>query len=173
MALLLSAAVMFLLYGRGPLGPPAAGLAAEGQAGAHRPAAAPRKSDPMDEPLDLAAIDDAAGEALRLARTRDEMALASVSRDCHHSLRSRPTLGQFDRCVAFDDAVVQLQDRDPLRDHGPFAELAVTGRVRTGASGLSDDSLAIDGRLDRIRLRVELQLAGLSTPAPVRQPAAD
>ena len=66
---------------------------------------------------------------------------------------------QLDRCAAFDDAVVELQDRDPLRDRGPFSELAVTGRQWSGASALSNDYLAIDGRLDRIRLRVELALA--------------
>jgi hypothetical protein len=93
------------------------------------------------------------------------MALASASRDCHHELRLKPSLGQLDRCAAFDDAVIQLQDRDPLRDQGPFSELAVTGRLMSAASLLSDDYLAIDSRLDRIRLRVELALAP-ATPPP-------
>ena len=66
---------------------------------------------------------------------------------------------------AFDDAVVGLQDRDPLRDRGPFAPLAVTGRQWSAGSQLSDDYLAIDGRLDRIRLRVELALAPEDAPA--------
>jgi hypothetical protein len=35
----------------------------------------------------------------------------------------------------------------------------VTGRQWSAASELSDDSLAIDGRLDQIRLRVEMVLA--------------
>jgi hypothetical protein len=65
----------------------------------------------------------------------------------------------LDRCAAFDDAVVGLEDRDPLRDEGPFAPLAVTGRQWSAASALSADYLAIDGRLDKIRLRVELALA--------------
>ena len=43
-----------------------------------------------------------------------------------------------------DDAVVQLQDRDPLRDQGPFGELAVTGRLWSGATALSDDYVAIN-----------------------------
>ena len=96
------------------------------------------------------------------------MALAGASRDCHHQLRTEPSVLQLDRCAAFDDAVVQLQDRDPLRDQGPFSELAVTGRQWSGASALSDDYLAIDGRLDRIRLRVELELAPLLQPAELR-----
>jgi hypothetical protein len=133
-------------------------------AGASRPLgdrvqAAPGGADPMDLPLHLTAIDAATQHALQLARTRDEMALASASRDCHHLLRSDPSLLQLDRCAAFDDAVVQLEDRDPLRDQGPFSELAVTGRLWSGATALSNDYVAIDGRLDRIRLRVELALA--------------
>ena len=76
----------------------------------------------------------------------------------------------LDRCAAFDDAVVQLQDRDPLRDQGPFSELAVTGRQWSAASALSDDYLAIDGRLDQIRLRVELALAPQSPPVAPATP---
>lgn len=124
-------------------------------------------TDPMDQPLHSAAIDNAVRNAFQLARTSDEIALANASRDCHHVLRRDPSLLQLDRCAAFDDAVVQLQDRDPLRDQGPFGELAVTGRLWSGATALSDDYVAIDGRLDRIRLRVEVALA------PVIQPAAN
>jgi hypothetical protein len=130
--------------------------AAQGFAGPHQ-AAAPLEA--MDAPLQLAAIDAAVRDARHIATTRDEMGLAAESSDCHHRLRSHPDVLQLDRCAAFDDAVVELQDRDPLRDRGPFSELAVTGRQWSGASALSNDYLAIDGRLDRIRLRVELALA--------------
>jgi hypothetical protein len=135
------------------------------QAGA-RPLAAQHQrgapTDTMDLPLQSAAIDGAVRDARHIARTSDEMALATQSGDCHRRLKNRPELVQFDRCVAFDDAVVVLQDRDPLRDRGPFSELAVTGRQWSGASALSSDSLAIDGRLDRIRLRVEMALADVA-----------
>jgi hypothetical protein len=119
-------------------------------------------SDPMDQPLALAAIDDAVSDAVRTSRDSDEMALAATSRDCHQRLDDKPSLAGFDRCAAFDDAVVMLEDRDPLRDRGPFAELTVTGRQMSAGKALSDDYLAIDSRLERIRLRVELALA----PAP-------
>ena len=122
------------------------------------------KADPMDRALSTSVIDAAVQDALRLARTRDEMALAKLSGDCHRALRSTPSLSQLDRCAAFDDAVVELQDRDPLRDRGPFSEIAVTGRMWSGATALSDDSVAIDGRLDRIRARVELALAPAVQP---------
>ena len=62
--------------------------------------------DPIEKPLNAAAINSAALEALRISRTRDEIALANTSRDCHHLLRSTPSLLQLDRCAAFDDAVV-------------------------------------------------------------------
>lgn len=115
--------------------------------------------DPMDEPLSATAIESAVDEAVHLSRTQDEIALASTSRDCHHQLRLTPSLKTLDRCAAFDDAVIQLQDRDPLRDRGPFSEIAVTGRQWSGATALSGDYLAIDSRLDRIRTRVEIALA--------------
>ncbi len=122
-------------------------------------AAAAGSIETMDQPLNLSLIDESARKALQMSRSQDEMALAAASQECHRALRSRPSLPQLDRCAAFDDAVVQLQDRDPLRDRGPFAQLAVTGRQWSSASALSGDYLTIDSRLDRIRLRVELELA--------------
>ncbi|HYX47707.1 MAG TPA: J domain-containing protein [Sphingomicrobium sp.] len=116
-------------------------------------------ADPMGENLHTEAIDAAVAEALHLYRTKDEFALAGASRECQGRFREEPGTRMLDRCAAFDDAVVGLQDRDPLRDAGPFAPLAVTGRQWSAASTLSDDYLAIDSRLDQIRLRVELVLA--------------
>ena len=163
---------LLLAAGVGLLAVTQPSLSSGASAGSPRPVADRLRStgngaDPMDQPLHFEAIDGAAANALRLARTRDEMALASASRDCHHLLRNDPNLLQLDRCAAFDDAVVQIEDRDPLRDQGPFSELAVTGRLWSGATALSSDYVAIDGRLDRIRLRVELALA------PAMQPPAN
>ena len=128
--------------------------------------AAAKASEPMEQPLAATAINASVGEAVRLSRISDEMGLAAASRDCHHGLRLKPSLAGLDRCAAFDDAVVLLEDRDPLRDQGPFSEIAVTGRQWSAAQALSDDNLAIDGRLDRIRLKVELALAPASSPTP-------
>ena len=163
-AFLLAVATVILLLTQNPLEAPDGAMA-----GRTKTAAAPNL---MDQPLHLTTIDAAARDALTLSRVSDEMALASISRDCHHVLRNRPSLLQLDRCAAFDDAVVQLQDRDPLRDQGPFSELAVTGRIWSGATALSDDSLGIDGRLDRIRLRVELVLAP-TMPTPAQSVRSD
>jgi len=117
------------------------------------------------------AIDAAVAEALGMFRTGDEMALANASRDCQRRFRENPGTQLLDRCAAFDDAVIGLEHRDPLRDEGPFAPLAVTGRQWSAASTLSDDDLEIDSRLDRIRLRVEIVLSPEIEPAP--QPASD
>jgi hypothetical protein len=116
-------------------------------------------AEPMDEQLHVKAIDAAVSEALRLFATKDEMTLADASRECQVRFREDPGTSMLDRCAAFDDAVVGLEDRDPLRDEGPFAALAVTGRQWSAASALSTDDLEIDSRLGRIRLRVELLLA--------------
>jgi hypothetical protein len=164
--LMTMAGVAALLLLMGPLGLSADDLrypVLHRFAGGHGDAA---PADAMDQPLHVGAITAFARRAQFLARTRDEMALASASRDCHHQLRNSPSLLQLDRCVAFDDAVVQLQDRDPLRDQGPFGELAVTGRLWSGATALSDDYVAIDGRLDRIRLQVEVALEPPPRPVP-------
>jgi hypothetical protein len=132
----------------------------------HAAEAATAVRDPMSDALNLKVIDTEVQKALYLFRTRDELALAEASRDCGQDFRSKPGTAMLDKCAAFDDAVIGLQDRDPLRDGGPFAPLAVTGRQWSQASALSDDDLAIDDRLDHIRLRVELALAPQMEPEP-------
>jgi hypothetical protein len=118
----------------------------------------------MDQPLHLGAINAAVRQALGSRRNSNVVLLAS--RDCHRALRLEPSVSQLDRCAAFDDAVVQLQDRDAMWDEGPFSQLAVTGRQWSAASSLSNDYLAIDSRLDRIRVQVELALAPPPHVAP-------
>ena len=118
---------------------------------------APR--DPIGDPLHLQQIHQAVRQALLLFRTKDEIALANASNNCQRRFRDDPGTKMLDRCAAFDDAVVGLEDRDPLRDNGPFAPLAVTARQWSAASALSDNDLAVDERLDQIRLQVEIALA--------------
>ena len=125
-------------------------------------AAAARPIDAMDQPLEVAAILGAVRQAVMNRRNQAELLVAS--RNCHRILRQSPTITQLDRCAAFDDAVIQLQDRDPMWDQGPFSELSVTGRQWSAASTLSNDYLAIDGRLNRIRMQVELALAPRMQP---------
>ena len=165
--LLLAVGALLLVLTQGPLGPfvqhyawPAKARSSQNQQG---PPVV--RADPMDQPLHDQAINAAAREAVHLIRTKDEMALAGSSRTCHRALRNDPSLPQLDRCAAFDAAVIKLQDRDPLRDQGPFSEIAVTGRVRASASTLSDDPIAIDGRVGRIRRKVEEALAGQGSAA--------
>ena len=158
-ALVAGAAIGGLVVAAGPSDPLTRTLWAAKAKLPHHGGGARATPDPIGEPLHNTAIDSAVGEAVHLFRTKDEMALASASRDCQRQFREDPGTQLLDRCAAFDDAVIGLQDRDPLRDEGPFAPLAVTGRQWSAASSLSDDYLAIDSRLDQVRLRVELALA--------------
>lgn len=122
-------------------------------------------SEPIDGDLSGAAIGAAIDNARRLAAgSADEPVLAS--RQCHRTMRSNPGIEQLDRCAAFDYAVSLLEDRDPVADQGPFSATAVTARQMTAASLLSNDFLAIEGRLDRIRSRVEQALAAPPLPMP-------
>jgi hypothetical protein len=124
----------------------------------HLAQAAPQ-SDIMNQPVHRDLVAAAIRDARRIVALRDDQALLNASGECHDRFRSTVSLEWFDRCAAFDDAVVDLQDRDPMWDQGPFSEMSVTGRQWSAASALSKDSLAIDSRLDRIRLQVELALA--------------
>jgi hypothetical protein len=158
-ALAAGAGLGALMFAMGPSVPlPSRPWAAKAELPVHRAAPSPVAADPMSDDLHLDAIDGAVRKALKMYRTGDEMALAAESRDCQRRFRADPGTRMLDQCAAFDDAVAGLEDRDPLRDGGPFAPLAVTGRQWSAASALSADYLAIDGRLDRIRLRVELAL---------------
>ena len=64
-----------------------------------------RADDPMNRPLDHAALDKAIADAVRINRTGDSAALLNESRACHRALRQHPAVPQLDRCAAFDDAI--------------------------------------------------------------------
>ena len=120
----------------------------------------------IDGPLDDAAIAESVRQAAVLARRGDDEALAQYSRSCHRQMRSKPELAQLDRCAAFDNAVAAIADREPLADRGTFNASAVTARQMTAASLLSNDYLALERRLDRIRARAELTLTPRLPPLP-------
>ena len=140
------------------LGPRSAGVPAQSAA------RVPAPESPIEQPIDIEVLETTAAEVRGLFRSEDEMKLAELSRDCHQAFRQSPGIERFDRCVAFDDAVIILQDRDPLRDQGPFREVAVLRRHWSEGMILTNDSWALDSRLDRIRLRVELLLAPRLAP---------
>ena len=100
--------------------------------------------EPMDVGLHGNAVDIAVNQALQMFRTKSELALANSSNDCNRRFRENPGTMMLDRCAAFDDAIVGLENRDPMRDEGPFAALAVTGRQWSSAAMLSNDDLAIE-----------------------------
>ena len=128
-----------------------------------------QRRDRIEAPLDSDGIDRSVRDAVRLVSAGSEERLASQSRLCHQQLRREPDASRFDRCVAFDEAVMVLLGRDPFDERGQFGASSVTARQLASASSLSKDSLAIDSRLGRIRTQVDLTLAP-ANPQPV--PAA-
>ena len=125
------------------------------------------RSDQIDRPLATQTIDAAIADAARLGG-KNEDALVEKSRDCSRQMRLQPSAEQLDRCAAIDDAAVVLLDRDPVRDGGSFSASAVTARQMAAATLLSNDYVAIESRLDRVRARVEAVLV----PDPVAAAAA-
>lgn len=116
-------------------------------------------------PIDDRLIGRVAAEAWHDFSTRTEDELADISRSCHREFLRATDVRRFDRCVAYDRAIIVLQDRDPVGDKGPFQESAVVRRHWADAAQLTRDVYAIDTRLDRIRLEVELALASASPSA--------
>lgn len=124
----------------------------------------------LDGDLDEAAVRSSISDARRLVG-KSEDRLAEHTRTCHRTMRATPGQSRLDRCAAFDYAVGLLQDRELLRDEGPFSATAITARQMAAASLLSNDFLAIEARLDRIRSRVELALA--PPPMPAAEPVSN
>lgn len=127
----------------------------------------------VDGPLEEAAISDSINQVLELAGRGDEHGLAQRSRECHRRLRSKPELEMLDRCAAFDDAAAVISDRMASSDRGTFSPSAVTARQMTAASLLSNDYLANERRLDRIRTMVELTIVPRPPPLPPVAPVED
>lgn len=134
----------------------------------YRPAAIAGGSpaDLAEQPLDSDAIDRSVLSALRLSRSGDAERLASQSRRCHAELRRDPDLSRFDQCVAFDEAVVSLMQADRAEGGDQFSTSAVTGRQLRAARLFSNDFLAVESRLNRIRSHVDFSLAP-ADPRPV------
>jgi hypothetical protein len=122
-----------------------------------------RPLDDFEEPLSIASIDRSAADALKLYRRGNPTSLAAYSQGCQSQFRDHPDVVWFDSCAAYDEAVVLLQSRDPLADSGTFNPTAVTAREMGAAGLLSDDSLAADSRLHKIRSRVEFVLLSNSS----------
>lgn len=113
----------------------------------------------FDGPLDRSSVDKAIDRAAALVQSRNRQGLLQESRDCHRALRQQPTLERLDRCAAFDDAVLEIENREAIQEEGPFAASAVTARQMAAAKLLSRNYEAIEERLDRVRTHVQGALA--------------
>jgi hypothetical protein len=118
----------------------------------------------IDAPLDHRAVRSGIRLAASLNRAGKKDSLIGESRECHQRLRANPTISRLDRCAAFDDAVVALENHDLAQDGEAFGASAVTARQMAAAKLLSNNYDAIEERLDRIRADVQLALA---PPPPI------
>jgi len=116
-------------------------------------------AEDFDGPIDDASVKAGALRAEKDFRRLDESRLADISRTCRQKFRQAPSIAEFDDCAVYDFAIVNLQDRDPVGDHGLFQEVAVIRRQWANAALLTNDSYRIDNRLDQLKLKVELILA--------------
>jgi hypothetical protein len=82
----------------------------------------------LSSPLEADAIAQAVDAAVALTKGGNGEAAIEHSRDCHRAFRTEPTLARLDRCAAFDDAVLEIENPDPMIEQGGFAASAVTAR---------------------------------------------
>ncbi|MEO6360320.1 MAG: J domain-containing protein [Sphingomicrobium sp.] len=119
-------------------------------------------------PLNRAEIAEAVREASRLVATGRQQDLMDESRTCHRALRERPTLAALDRCAAFDDAVIELENRGSVQESGAFGPSAVTARQIAAAKLIASNYEEIEDRLDRVRAEVQLLLTPPAREAVTR-----
>ena len=122
----------------------------------------------LASPLESSAITNAVRLARRLVASKDRDAAIEESRACHREMRAHPSLGNLDRCAAFDDAVLEITKLDPMGEDGPLSASAVTARQIGAATLLTNDYVEIESRLDRVRARVQTLLAPPPGPSVTR-----
>jgi hypothetical protein len=128
----------------------------------------------FDEPLHVSVIDGAVASAMKFHAAKDIAAAADFSRDCQNRLRRKRNLVWLDACSAFDEATLTLGGEDALANSKDFSDPAVIARGMAAARTISNDVIAADARLHRIRSRVELLLLPMmdAAAAPAAQSAA-
>lgn len=125
-----------------------------------------------DAPLDAGILADAEALARRSLKRGGSGAAAETSRRCYIAFHSAPSLDGYDRCVAFDNAVI-LIGGDGISDRGGgFSAGAITARQIEAARTLDRDYESIETRINRLRLAMTRMLAALEQPAtPAPSPA--
>lgn len=124
------------------------------------------EANQMDEPLSASLINKAVTDAVQLYQLEDVKFLDEYSRACTSWMRERPSVGAFDSCTAFDEAVAILQSADPSYDSGPFNPTALTARQMRAARLISADSMLADLRARQIRTLVEVALLSRTSEGP-------
>ncbi|MEO6248039.1 MAG: J domain-containing protein [Sphingomicrobium sp.] len=118
-------------------------------------------------PLSGNIIISAENAARRILKSGGIGAAADASQRCYLRFHAAPSLGGYDLCVAFDDAVLLIGGYG-VADRGGFSAGAVTARQLAAARTLDRDYESIETRLDRIRLAMMHRLEAPPEPAMER-----
>ena len=109
----------------------------------------------LSGPPDPAMVAHGVAVAATLLARRSLVVAGSRSEACFDQLDAAPDPDLFDRCVAFDAAVVALTGSAMLEQHSPFSLAAMARRHIRAARLLSTDDKASRARLARIRSEVD------------------
>jgi hypothetical protein len=112
----------------------------------------------FDEPLQPSIIANAIAAAVEFHSTGDVEGAVDFSRGCGSKLAETRNLGWFDACAAFDEASLLIEDQPGMPSSKRFDGVAVVTREMSAARTISDDILAADSRLRRIRSQVEMAI---------------
>ena len=123
----------------------------------------------LDEPVQPAVVAKAIADAVSFHSSGDLAGAAGYSNACHKALRRERTLGWFDTCVAFDETILTLGNRESDSE-GPFNESAVTAREVAAARIFSDGSLSADAHLHDIRSQVDMAILPMLDSAAAQKP---
>lgn len=112
----------------------------------------------FDDPVQQRGVTKAIADAVRFHSGKDIAGAAAYSRECQISLRRERSVGWFDTCAAFDEAMLTLVGGSDQAESGPFDEAAVVTREITASRIVSDDSLGADSHLHQIRSQVDIEI---------------
>jgi hypothetical protein len=123
----------------------------------------------LDEPVQSQVVAKAIADAISFHSSGDLAGAADYSNACHKALRRERTLGWFDTCTAFDEAMLTLNDKG-TDEPGPFNESAVITREVAAARIFSDGTLSADAHLHDIRSQVDMAILPMLDSAAGERP---
>ncbi len=123
----------------------------------------------LDQPVQSQIVAQAIADAVSFHSRGDLSGARAYSDACQTSLRRERTLGWFDSCAAFDEAMLTLHDARS-GDPEPFNESEVITREVAAAQIFTDDSLSADAHLHDIRSQVDMAILPMLDSAAAEKP---